>query len=74
MPTFRLKLLDCSMRPKTELDFEANDAGMALLLLSTVSEVRTALLLCEQRPVCTIYRTGNEEPFWEVGPPLTLLS
>ncbi len=69
MHSFSLKLLGNKSCPDAQVDFEAHDAGMALLILQKDADCRSAVLSREERPICTIHRTGKGGAIWEVGPP-----
>lgn len=63
--TYRLKFSDDGRGVPKDVEFEAPDAAMALLIAQREASNRSAELWCDGRRLCTIRRSNLG--VWEIG-------
>jgi hypothetical protein len=63
--TYRLKFQDEGERPAKDLEFEAGDAGEALIIAHSEARSRSAELWRDGKKLCTISRKSGG--LWEIG-------
>jgi len=63
--TYRLKFTEDGKGVQRDVEFEAHDAAMALILAHKEAANRSAELWCDGHRVCSIKKTDHG--FWEIG-------
>lgn len=63
--TYRLKFMDDDRGVRKDVEFEAHDAAMALMIAHDEACNRSAELWCDGAKLCTIRRTDKD--VWEIS-------
>jgi hypothetical protein len=63
--TYRLKFVEDDRGVQKDVEFEAEDAAMALVIAHKEASNRSAELWCDGHKLCTIRRT--EHDVWEIS-------